>query len=86
VSDLSLELAEILRDAEERGSLIKGHPDLRPVSPEAQQPQIIPVRPFHAAAAKAQDCRTVKAPEPTGYSNPVDSPEFMARIGYKGRV
>ena len=75
---LTPELQAILDDANARGCLIAGHPDLKPVVKEVGPPQIVAIRSVHQPLKQAYDWRTAKAPEPTGYSNPVDSPEFTA--------
>ncbi len=67
-------------------SLISGHPDLKPQSPDAAAPRYVPARSFHNPPAMADDWRTAKAPEPTGYSSPVEDPEYLKRIQYKGGV
>ncbi len=73
-------LAEILREANSRGSLIQGHPDIVPVSPDARAPFVMPRNSFHNPSQTAQDrnWKTAKARPATGYSNPVDAPAFAA--------
>jgi hypothetical protein len=61
------ELAEILKEAQSRGSLIDSHPDLKPVPVEAIPPQYVPIRSFHHPPAKRGDWKTDKAPLPSGY-------------------
>jgi hypothetical protein len=84
--EVAPDLQEILREAQSRGSLIDQHPDLKPVSVSIDAPNYVAARPFHAAAAKAQDWRTAKAPERTGYSSPVDDPAWLESIQYRGKV
>ena len=83
--NLSPELAEILREANERGCLIKNHPDLQPKKQNSRfNVQFVAVQSYwNHEAATTTDWRTAKAPELTGYSNPVDDPEYTARIAYK---
>jgi hypothetical protein len=77
------ELQAILDDATARGCLIAGHPELKPKVVETGVRQIVAIRSVHNPKQGKADWRTAKAPEPTGYANPVDSPEYMARHGYK---
>ena len=79
-SSLTPELRAILEEANSRGCLVTG---VKPAVVESTVPQIVAVRPFHAATAKASDWRKQKAPEPTGYGSPVDDPEWNARIAFK---
>jgi hypothetical protein len=75
-------------EVDDEATLIDGHPDLRPVSPESTTDhQYTPSRPFHRPPEKkGEDWRTKKQAEPTGYANPVDDPEYLNRIQYKGKA
>ncbi len=73
---LTPEQLEILREAESRGSLIDGHPGLKPPSPDAEIPQIQPIRSFHEPTKKDVNWRVKKAHEESGYGGYVDSEEY----------
>jgi hypothetical protein len=66
------------------GTLIDNHPDLKPVPVEASQPQFVPIRSFHQPAMTKTDWRTAKERPASGYSNPVDDPDYLAMIQYRG--
>src|SRR4029077_13882361 len=72
------DLDAILREAMERGCLIKGHPDLVGRSPEAPRPTYVPIRFHQPARTQGRDPRTMgPQPQPaqSGYGNPIDSVE-----------
>jgi len=84
---LSPELQEILDEAQSRGSLIDGHPDLKPIDPEAKPPVVVP-RFHNPGAPKGKDPRTM-GPQPTpvrsGYGNgspagTVDDPDWRKKF------
>lgn len=54
---LSPELQAILDEANSRGSLVDGHPDLRRTSPEAERTQYVAIRPFHTVPQGKPDPR-----------------------------
>jgi hypothetical protein len=83
IPTLTPELQAILDEAMSRGTLVDGHPDLKPKVVEVGPPQIVAVRSVHQPLRRSYDWRTAKVPEPTGYSNPVDDPEWNARFAFK---
>jgi hypothetical protein len=60
---LSPELQAILDEANSRGSLVDGHPDLRRTSPEAERTQYVAIRPFHTVPQGKPDPRSM-GPQP----------------------
>jgi hypothetical protein len=74
------DLEEILREALSRGSLIDNHPDLASRPQESRRDkQFQPIRSFHNPQEKNEDWRTQSEQAQSGYSNPVDDPEYKAR-------
>lgn len=73
------DLDSILREAMARGCLVQHHPDLVGQSPESEVPRFQPIRFHQPARTQGKDPRRM-GPQPrpaqSGYSNPVDSPEF----------
>lgn len=72
---LSPELQAILDDANGRGSLIAGHPDLKPPAPESRRDhQFQPIRrPFHTVPQGKPDPRSM-GPQPQPVKNGYDAP------------
>lgn len=67
-------------EVDDEKTLIHGHPDLNPPSPGAQTPNFEPARPFHQPPPKeCEDWRKKKAALPTGYTNPVDDPDYLKK-------
>ena len=80
---LTPELREILRQAEENGCLVQGHPDNIKKSQDAKPPVVVP-RFWEPKGVKGKDPRTM-GPQPqqqdqNGYSHEVDSPEWKKKF------
>lgn len=75
---------EIMREAQERGCLIKNHPDLKRVQREVLPPNITPMRGFHQPRTVELNWREQKAKVPTGYTSEVENPDWLATIQFKG--
>ena len=77
---LSPELQAILDEANSRGSLVDGHPDLKPPAPDAPNPANLPC--FSYPQGKPQKDPRSMGPQPTeqsGYGNEIDDPEWLKK-------
>lgn len=75
---------------DDEATLVDGHEDLskQKKSPESGfDPQYVATRSVHHPAQKAEDWRTAGTHNKpaSGYSNPVDSPEYLEKIQYRGK-
>jgi len=78
---LTPELQAILDEANSRGSLVDGHPDLKDRSPEAPNPADLPC--FSYPNGKPKPDPRSMGPQPqeqSGYSNPIDDPEYQKKF------